>query len=82
MCALEHCNSLLTPFEAMKKWMPYFKAFTRLGIEVDDSDLCFIGEHPLRKLLGVRTEEIDVHPENMDNHILYQGESYPIRKKQ
>lgn len=108
--------------------MPYFKAFTRLGIEVDvvdmtdplegyslvvapinymyrgnymyrvkkyvqnggcyvttcfsgevdDSALCFIGEHPLRKLLGVRTEEIDVRPEDMDNHILYRGKSYPI----
>lgn len=128
MWALENCGALLNPFNGMKKWFPYFEAFTQLGVdvdivdmtdslegyslviapvnymyrgnyietvktyvhnggiyvttyfsgEVDASDLCFIGEHPLRDVLGIRTEEIDVRPENMDNHIIYGNSNYPI----
>jgi len=47
--------------------------------EVDESDLCFLKEHPLRELLGIRTEEIDVRPQHIDNHIVYKGEKYEIK---
>lgn len=48
--------------------------------EVDDSDLCFLDCHPLREILGIRTEEIDVRPEYMENQILYREKLYSIRE--
>lgn len=47
--------------------------------EVNESDLCFLYEHPLRSVLGIRTEEIDVRPTNIVNHVLYGGKAYEIR---
>lgn len=47
--------------------------------EVDDSDLCFIGEHPLAKLFGIRPEEIDVSPLYTHNHVVFDNELYPIK---
>lgn len=47
--------------------------------EVNDSDLCFLDEHPLRELLGIRTEEIDVRPLDTVNHVLYQDKAYEIK---
>lgn len=44
---------------------------------VDESDLCFTGEHPLRKVLGIRQEEIDAPSEEFKNHIVYGGCVYP-----
>lgn len=46
--------------------------------EVDGDDMCFLGSHPLRDLLGIRTEEIDVRPVNQENHILWNGKAYRI----
>ncbi len=47
--------------------------------EVDESDICFTGSHPLRELLGIRTEEIDVRPPYVENQVLYNGKSYGIK---
>jgi beta-galactosidase len=49
--------------------------------EVDDSDLCFLEEHPLREVLGIRTEEIDVRPLDAPtpNHVLYKDGAYEIK---
>ena len=47
---------------------------------MDDGDLCFLDEHPLRELLGIRTEEIDVSPEYVHNQISWQGKDYDIRE--
>lgn len=46
--------------------------------EVDDTDLCFLGEHPLRDVLGIRTEEIDVPNQYDKNHVIYNGKDYDI----
>ena len=37
-------------------------------------------EHPLRELLGIRTEEIDVSPAYVHNQISWQGKDYAIRE--
>lgn len=47
--------------------------------EVDDSDLCFLESHPLRELLGIRTEEIDVRPAHMKNTVSYGGKRFEIK---
>jgi beta-galactosidase len=47
--------------------------------ESDASDLCFLEEHPLRELLGIRTEEIDVRPLDIPNQILYGDKAYEIK---
>ncbi len=47
--------------------------------EVDDTDLCFLGSHPLREVLGIRTEEIDVKPAHVKNTVSYDGENYVIK---
>lgn len=46
--------------------------------EVDDSDLCFLGAHPLTDVLGIRTEEIDVRPAHTENFVEWHGNRYPI----
>lgn len=46
--------------------------------EVDDTDLCFLGEHPLRDVLGIRTEEIDMPGLYDKNHIRYEGQCYEV----
>lgn len=45
---------------------------------VDETDLCFIGEHPLHKVLGIRQEEIDAPGEAFRNSIVYHGKRYEI----
>lgn len=47
--------------------------------EVDDSDLCFLESHPLRELLGIRTEEIDIRPAHMKNTVSYGGNRFEIK---
>lgn len=46
--------------------------------EVDENDLCFLGNHPLSDVLGIRTEEIDVSTEYVKNRVLYDGKAYDI----
>lgn len=46
--------------------------------EVDESDLCFLGRHPLADVLGIRTEEIDAPSEHWNNHFVYQNEKYKV----
>ena len=46
--------------------------------EVDDSDLCF-NKHPLCEVLGIRTEETDVRPLYVDNHLLWGNKAYAIK---
>lgn len=46
--------------------------------EVDDTDLCFLGEHPLRDVLGIRTEEIDIPNQYDKNHVVYNGKDYDV----
>lgn len=43
---------------------------------VDENDLCFIGTHPLQKVLGIRQEEIDAPGEDFRNRIHFQGKPY------
>ena len=45
---------------------------------VDENDLCFLDEHPLRALLGIRTEEEDVPGEYWKNSVSYQGKQYEV----
>ncbi len=47
--------------------------------EVNESDMCFLGSHPLREVLGIRTEEIDVRPVATSNQIQYKGTNYEIK---
>ncbi len=46
--------------------------------EVDDTDLCFLGSHPLRDVLGIRTEEIDAPAPHEKNHVVYGGIRYDV----
>ncbi len=46
--------------------------------EVDDTDLCFLGEHPLHDVLGIRPEEIDAPSEFFKNQVAYNGKSYEV----
>ena len=43
---------------------------------VDENDLCFIGEHPLGKVLGIRSEEIDAPGEEFRNLVDFHGKWY------
>lgn len=43
---------------------------------VDENDLCFIGEHPLEKVLGICQEEIDAPGEEFRNSITYREKIY------
>ena len=45
--------------------------------EADENDLCFLDEHPLREMLGIRTEEYDVPGEYWENSWCYEGKEYP-----
>lgn len=47
--------------------------------EVDESSLCFTESHPLRDVLGIRTEEIDVMPEYVHNRVVCDGKAYKVR---
>ena len=47
--------------------------------EVNETDLCFIGAHPLRDVLGIRTEEIDCKPDWQENYIEYADTSYALK---
>lgn len=47
--------------------------------EVDDTDLCFLGEHPLKDVLGIRTEEIDAPGEYWKNQVKYGEECYQVK---
>ncbi len=46
--------------------------------EVDDTDLCFLGGHPLRDVLGIRTEEIDAPGDYYKNQVEYAGSCYNV----
>ena len=43
---------------------------------VDESDLCFLGNHPLEDVLGIEQEEIDAPMEEFPNSFRYQGTDY------
>ncbi|GFI18020.1 beta-galactosidase BglY [Lachnospiraceae bacterium] len=43
---------------------------------VDDNDLCFTGEHPLEKVLGICQEEIDAPGEGFVNSITFREKLY------
>lgn len=43
---------------------------------VDDTDLCFIGQHPLEDVLGVSPEETDAPGEGFENSFVYDGKTY------
>ncbi len=43
---------------------------------VDETDLCFTGEHPLRKVLGIRQEEIDAPGADFRNCVKYRDVAY------
>lgn len=45
---------------------------------VDDTDLCFIGHHPLEDVLGVVQEEIDAPGEEFDNSFIYHGKKFSV----
>lgn len=46
--------------------------------EVNDTDLCFLGEHPLRDVLGIRTEDVDAPGRYYHNQVELQGKSYDV----
>ena len=46
--------------------------------EADEHDLCFLDEHPLKEVLGIRTEEYDVPGEYWNNSFIYKEKEYPI----
>lgn len=46
--------------------------------EVNETDLCYIGKHPLSDVLGIRTEEIDCKPSYVENSISYDGKTYSL----
>ena len=46
--------------------------------EVDENDLCFLGRHPLSDVLGIRTEDIDVRPVNVENEVVWGQKRYPV----
>jgi len=88
--SLEGYDAVIAPLNYMYRgdYMERVKQYTEKGGtyvttywsgEVDDSDLCFTGSHPLREMLGVRHEETDVRPLWQENHVLYQGKAYEIR---
>lgn len=43
---------------------------------VDDTDLCFIGQHPLEDVLGLSPEETDAPGEGFENSFVYDGKTY------
>lgn len=46
----------------------------------DETDLCFVGHHPLEDVLGVVQEEIDAPSDEFENRFAYDGEKYPAEK--
>ena len=50
----------------------YFSGMT------DESDLCFIGHHPLEDVLGIIQEEIDAPGPEFENSMIFNGISYPV----
>ncbi len=70
------------------KWLEHIREYVKNGGtfvttywsgEVDGEDMCFLGSHPLRDMLGIRTEEIDVRPLHSENAVLWDGRRYAIR---
>ena len=47
---------------------------------VNDTDLCFVGHHPLEDVLGVVQEEIDAPSEDFENQFSYGDAEYPARR--
>ena len=45
---------------------------------VNETDLCFLGEHPLEKVLGIVQEEVDAPGPEFENHFRYQGQTYAL----
>ena len=48
--------------------------------EVNETDLCFLGHHPLEDVLGIVPEEIDAPSEEFENRFAYGGAEYPARE--
>ena len=48
--------------------------------EVNDTDLCFLGHHPLADVLGIVPEEIDAPSEEFENCFRYGGKEYPAKE--
>ena len=48
--------------------------------EVNDTDLCFLGHHPLEDVLGIVPEEIDAPSEEFENCFRYGGAEYPAKE--
>lgn len=46
--------------------------------EVNETDLCFLKEHPLADVLGIRTEEINYLAGQTKNQLTYDGNRYQI----
>ena len=44
---------------------------------VNETDLCFIGEHPLEDVLGIVSEELDAPSDEFGNCFEYKGKEYP-----
>lgn len=42
----------------------------------DETDLCFLGSHPLEEVLGIRPEEMDAAPGHMPNTFTYDGKKW------
>lgn len=47
--------------------------------EVNETDLCFTGHHPLEHVLGIMPEEIDAPTEEFENSFVFEGKRYPAR---
>ena len=45
---------------------------------VDETDLCFLGHHPLEDVLGIIPEETDAMEEDFNNRFSYEGNSYEV----
>ena len=48
--------------------------------EVNDTDLCFPGHHPLEDVLGIVPEETDAPSEEFENCFHYGGVEYPAKE--
>lgn len=44
--------------------------------EVNETDLCYIGQHPLEDVLGIVPEEIDAPSDDFANSFTYDGKTY------
>ena len=82
-------KAVIAPYNYMYRgdYIEKVKSFVRNGGiyvttcwsgEVGEDDLCFLDEHPLREVLGIRTEEYDVPGEYWKNSFIYKEKEYPV----